>query len=200
MWKEYEPFIKAIIELFHPFAEAAVHDLNKGKVVAIYHNFSQRKVGDPSPLHELKVKTADFPPYFTPYYKQNWDGRPLKCTSITLRDKKNKPAFLICFNIDVSSFQDQRQLLDAFLSTKKDSLHPIDRFGSDLEDQTATLLQQYLDEHHLSLKHLNRDQKKALVQALYRKGVFNFKNAAPFIAKKLNASRATIYNYIKQLE
>ncbi len=46
LWINYEPLIKAIVELFHPFVEAAVHDLEKGKLVAIYHNMSQRKVGD----------------------------------------------------------------------------------------------------------------------------------------------------------
>ena len=71
-WRPYEPFIKAIVDLFHPFVEAAVHDLSKGKLVAIYHNISQRKVGDSSPLHELKVSTNQFPDYFDPYYKRNW--------------------------------------------------------------------------------------------------------------------------------
>ena len=198
IWKQYEPMIQAIVELFHPFLEAAVHDLEQGKVVAIYHNISQRKVGDPSPLKELKVDTKDFPPYFTPYYKQNWDGRPLKCTSITMRNKNGDPVGLICLNIDTSFFQDGYNLLEKFLKTKIEGENPIEIFGSSCEDQAISVIQQYLDEKHLSLNHLNRDQKKDLVQELYRKGVFNFKNAAPFIAKKLNTSRASVYNYIKQ--
>ena len=102
LWKQYEPLLKALVELFHPFAEAAVHDLEKGVVVAIYHNLSQRKVGDRSPLKELEVDVHDFPDYFAPYYKENWDGRPLKSTSITLRNKKGKAVGLICINVDTS--------------------------------------------------------------------------------------------------
>lgn len=199
LWKQYEPLIQAIIELFHPFVEAAVHDLEQGKLVAIYHNISQRKVGDPSPLKELKVDTKDFPAYFTPYYKQNWDGRPLKCTSITMRNKTGNPVGLICLNIDTSFFQDGYNLLEKFLKTKSEAENPIEIFGSQCEEQAISVIQQYLDEKHLSLNHLNRDQKKDLVQQLYRKGIFNFKNAAPFIAKKLNTSRASVYNYIKQI-
>ncbi len=200
LWKQYEPMINAIVELFYPFVEAAVHDLEQGKVAAIYNNISQRQVGEASPLKELKVSTKDFPAYFTPYYKQNWDGRPLKCTSITLRNKKGNPVGLICLNVDVSFFHEGHRLLETFLNIKDEAENPIEIFGSQFESQATEMIQQYLDEKHLSVSRLNRDQKKELVQLLYRKGIFNFKNAAPFIAKKLNTSRASIYNYIKQMQ
>ncbi len=199
LWKQYEPLIQAVVELFHPFVEAAVHDLEQGKVVAIYHNISQRKVGESSPLKELKVEIKDFPDFFSPYYKQNWDGRSLKCTSITMRNKKGIPIGLICINADVSVFQDGCKLLEAFLRIKGNADNPIEIFGSECESQAESVIQQFLAERRLSLNHLSRDQKKELVQRLYRKGVFNFKNAAPFIAKKLNTSRASIYNHIKQI-
>jgi D-arginine utilization repressor len=198
-WKHYEPFIKAIVELFHPFVEAAVHDLNKGKLIAIYHNISRRKIGETSPLQELQANTAKFPDTFAPYYKRNWDGRSLKCTSITVRNKKGKAVGLICFNVDVSFAQDAHKLLDIFLKTKSEAENPIEIFGRQCEEQTAYFIQHYLSEKNLSLSYLDKKQKQALVQHLYHKGIFNFKNAAPFIAQYLNISRASIYNYIKQL-
>ncbi len=199
VWKQYKPLIEAMVELFHPFVEAAVHDLEQGKVVAIYHNISHRKIGEPSPLHELKVSVKDFPDYFAPYYKQNWNGRTLKCTSITLRNKKGVPVGLICINMDVSFFQEGSRLIAAFLKIKDEAANPIEIFGVPVDSQTDTLIQEYLDKKSLSLNHLNREQKKELTQELYKKGVFNFKNAAPFVAKKLSTSRASIYNYIKQI-
>jgi predicted transcriptional regulator YheO len=195
-WKQYEPLIEAVTALFHPFVEVAVHDLKRGKIVAIYHNISQRKVGDPSPLKEMKVEVDQFPDHFPPYYKENFDGRPLKCTSITLRNAKGKPIGLICINVDTTFFQEGHRLLEAFLKTKETAANPVEIFGQ-CEEQATQLIDQYLKEKRLSLNHLNRDQKKEIVQHLYRKGVFNFKNAAPFVAKKLNTSRASIYNYIK---
>ncbi len=172
LWRLYEPLIKAVVEVFHPFVEAAVHDLEKGTVVAIYHNISQRQVGEPSPLKELKISTADFPDYFSPYYKQNWDGRSLKCTSITMRNKSGKPIGLICLNIDASFFQDGYQLLKSFLKIEDEAENPIEIYGSQCEEQAEGVIKQFLEEKHLSLNHLNRDQKKELVQQLYRKGIF----------------------------
>lgn len=198
-WKPYESLIKAVVELFHPFVEAAVHDLQQGRLAAIYHNISQRKVGEPSPLNELKVDTANFPDYFPSYYKRNWDGRPLKCTSITIRNQKGKPVGLICFNVDTSFAQDAHKLLEVFLKTKAEAENPIEIFGSQCEEQTTYFIQQYLENKNLSLNHINKKQKQELVQYLYHKGVFNFKNAAPHIAQYLNISRASVYNYIKQL-
>lgn len=197
LWKRYEPMVQAIVELFHPFVEAAVHDLKTGRVAAIYHNISRRRVGDPSPLKELGVEIKDFPAYFTPYYKQNWDGRPLKCTSITLQNDQGEPIGLICFNVDTSFFQDGYQLLETFLKVKTEAQHPVDLFGKDCEGHVSLMVQKFLDEKCLSIHHLNRGQKKELVQLLHQRGAFNFKNAAAFIAKKLKTTRASIYNYLK---
>lgn len=199
LWKSYEPFIQAMVDLFSPFVEAAVHDLEKGEVVAIYHNISQRKVGDSSPLKELKVDIDQFPKYFPPYYKQNFDGRPLKCTSITLRDASGYPVGLICINVDVSFFQQGQELFQKFLSIQKEAQNPIEIFGGSFEEQVISMMGQYLEENHLQLLRLKREQKKELVQHLYKKGVFHFKHAAPFLAKQLHTSRASIYNYIKEI-
>lgn len=198
-WKKFEPMIQAIVELFHPFVEAAVHDLKEGKIVALYHNFSRRQIGDASPLHELKIDTKDFPDTFDPYYKKNWDGLPLKCTSITIRDEKEKAIGLICFNVDVSFMQGALKLLSVFLQTKEEAENPIEIYGGQCEEQATGLIQQYLDERHLSLSSLNRAQRRELVQHLFRKGIFNFKSAAPFIAQYMKISRASVYNYIKEL-
>lgn len=44
------PFIESIVQLFHPFVEVAVHDLSEVKVIVLYHNISQRKIGNPITL------------------------------------------------------------------------------------------------------------------------------------------------------
>lgn len=195
----YEPFINGIVELLYPVVEAAVHDLVSGKIVALFNNISHRNVGDASPLKELKVNIDEFPDYFPPYYKRNWDGRQLKCISITLRDPSRKPIGLVCFNVDTSVMQDAYSLLNTFLKLQKETENPIEAFGGSYDEQAAILIQEYLTEKKLSLQHLNRSQKKDLVQHLYHKGLFNFKNAAPALAHSLKLSRASLYNYINEI-
>lgn len=194
--QKYQPIIEAIVDLFHPFVEAAVHDLESGKIVAIYNNISRRKVGDNSPLRELNIPIDQLPEYFTPYYKENWDGRSLKCTSITIYDLQKKAIALICFNFDTTFFQGIQTQLTQFLSVNPEADNPINRFGKDWQKQISEFMDEYFYTHHLSLDHLTRQQKKDLVQHLNQKGVFNYKNAASYVAQKLKISRASIYNYL----
>ncbi len=92
-----------------------------------------------------------------------------------------------------------QRVIETFLRIKDSSENPIELFGGQMEMQVNSLIDRYLEEKSLKLTHLNREEKKLLVQHLYHKGVFNYKNAAPYLAKKLENSRASIYNYIKQI-
>jgi len=197
--KPYQNFINAIVTLFDPYVEVAVHDLKSGTLAAIYNSFSKRKIGEKSPLKELKVNIEEFPNVFPPYNRQNWDGKELKCTSITLRDEKGNPVVLICLNLDTSLLVHTKDILEAFLKIKTNSVNPIEAYGEGYEEQINSLIEHFLKERQISKNSLDRNSKKELIEFLYRKGVFHFKNSVPFIAKSLQLSRASIYNYIKEV-
>jgi predicted transcriptional regulator YheO len=197
--KPYQSFIDAIVALFNPFVEVAVHDLQNGTLAAIYNPFSKRKIGEKSPLKELKINIEEFPDVFPPYNRRNWDDRELKCTSITLRDDAGNPIILICLNFDTSILVQTKGILEAFLKIKKESANPIEVYGESCEQQISSLTEHFLKERQISKGSLDRNNKKELIEFLYRKGVFHFKNAVPFIAQSLKLSRASIYNYIKEI-
>lgn len=196
-WKQYEPMIQALVALFNPFMEVAVHDLKEGKIVALYNNLSGRSVGESSPLAELKIPTEGFPDFFSPYYKSNWDGKPLKCTSITIRDVKKVPIGLICLNVDTSFAKEAERVLQLFLKTETSAENPIEMFGGQCEEQARMLIDEFLKKHQTSLTNLKRGEKRLLINFLHEKGILNYKNSVPFLARYLNLSRASIYNYIK---
>ncbi|MCH9627129.1 MAG: Transcriptional regulator DauR [Chlamydiales bacterium] len=196
--KKHFTFIQGIVDLLHPFVEGVVHDLHSGTLAAIFNNISQRKVGDPTPLHELNIPTNQFPDYFPPYYKSNWDGRKLKCISMTIRDHKNAPIGLICFNLDVSLFQDIENRLSTLLQLEEDSRSPVEQFGTNWKEQVHLHIDRYLSENQQVFSRLTRSQKRSLIQHLYAKGLFNYKNAASLIADILGISRASLYNYLKE--
>jgi predicted transcriptional regulator YheO len=196
--KKYMPFIQGIADLFHPFVEGVLHDIKSGKVVALFNNISKRKVGETTLLRELKIDLMQFPAYFPPYYKSNYDGRKLKCISITIRDVKNVPIGLICLNLDVSLFQDIEAKFSALLELEREAENPIELFGEDWQDQVHLHINRYLKEHEITLSQLSRNQKKNLIQYLYAKGIFNYKNAGPFVADILKISRASLYNYMRK--
>jgi predicted transcriptional regulator YheO len=197
--KPYLPVIEAVVALFAPFLEVAIHDVKGSKIIAIHNNLSNRKVGDPSPLAELQIPVEKFPDVFDPYYETNWNGHKIKCTTVTIRDEKKNPIGLICFNLDTSVFQDIQLNLKTFLEVKSTADNPVELFNEGWQEKIDNFIASYLAENKLIAGSLTRDQKQKLVDDLAKHGIFFYKNAAQHVARKLHLSRATIYNYLKVL-
>ena len=194
------PMVESVVKLFFPYVEAAVHDLLSGKIVMLYNNFSNRQVGDKSPLYELDVPVGKFPDIFEPYAKTNWDGRILKCTSVTVRDASGVPIALICFNFDTSRLGDLHASLGQLLQIKPTTRNPVDEFGEDWRGHVTSAINHYTEPRNLILDKLTREEKKELLHELYQRGIFNYKNAAVLVARMLHISRTSVYNYLKAEE
>lgn len=191
------PMLEGVVKLLHPFAEGAIHDLQAGKIIALYNNISRRKIGDVSVVAELGVDSKDFPDVFEPYYKTNWDGKNLKCASVTIRDDTGKPIGLICLNFDTTVFENMNLNLEAFLNLKTSGLNPVEQFADNWKQQVMAFINDYALKHNVALRALNKKEKRDLVRELYDHGSFNYRDSAAYIAKILDVSRTTIYNYLK---
>ena len=197
--KPFIPMIEGVVALLAPFLEVAVHDIQSGEISAIYNNLSNRKVGDPSPIEQLKIPVDKFPDLFEPYYETNWNGHKIKCTTVTIRDEQKKANALICFNLDTFVFQDIQLNLKTFLEVKPTTGNPVELFGENWQTKIDKSIENYLARHKLILDNLSREQKQTLVEELSKEGIFFYKNAPGYVARKLRLSRATIYNYLKVL-
>lgn len=193
------PLVEGIVQLFYPYVEGAVHDLRQGKVVALYNNISRRQVGDPSAVTELGVDLQDFPDVFEPYYKTNWDGKRLKCVSITIRDDSNTPVGLVCINFDTSAFEGMSEQLNKLLSLLNQSgLNPVERFAENWQQQVSEFIDQYARAHNVAVRAMSKKQKSQLINEMYDHALFNYRDAAAYVAGLLQVSRTTIYNYLKE--
>lgn len=196
------PMARAFARLLHPYAEVVIHDIAKDKIEAIFNNFSKREVGDSSYLDRWDFTVDPQDNVIGPYEKINYDGRKLKSISVVLRNAIGKAVGFLCVNMDVSVFTRYREALDVFLnnddqniSTQKQSL-----FKDDVYEQINTFVQQYCRQHQLNIECLSREENQLLLQKLKTHGAFKGKNATNYIARILNISRATVYNYLKQIE
>ena len=196
------PIAETFARLLHPFAEVVIHDLEKDKVEAIYNPFSHREVGDNSYLDRWDFTVDPSENIIGPYEKINYDGRRLKSISLVLRNEKDKAVGFLCVNMDISVFETYRDTLQVFLSNNDDTISETKQslFKDDLYEQINMFVQNHCREKHLSLDALSREDKQALIMKLHEKGAFNGKNATNYIARILNISRATVYNYLKEKE
>ncbi|CEG57598.1 helix-turn-helix transcriptional regulator [Legionella fallonii] len=193
--KLFLPTAEAIQRLLHPYAEVVVHDIQLNQIVAIFHPFSKRRVGDSSLLTK-EEQLSSLEDCVGPYEKINWDGRKLKSVSSVIRDENNKAVGMLCVNLDISQLEKFNNLITTFVSSVQFSPQPEPLFQDDWQERINKYVHTYLIEHHLTLESLNRSEKKELIEHLNKVGAFSAKNAALYIAQIIGVSRATIYNYL----
>lgn len=185
---------EGINKLLHPFGEVVIHDIKTNTIAAIYNPISKRESGESSYLEINDYRNATV---IGPYEKTNYDGRKLKSVSIVIKNDKNELQYLLCINMDVSVFEQYRSILDHFLATSKNEEQDF-LFKSDLNDKINHYIQKYCISHNLSITTLEKEHKQNVTLELKKAGALQEKNAIPYIARILNVSRATIYNYLKE--
>lgn len=193
--KSFLPTAEAIQRLLHPYAEVVVHDIQLDQIVAIFHPYSKRRVGDSSLLTK-EEEMAQLEDCIGPYEKTNWDGRKLKSVSSVIRDENNNAVGMMCINLDISQLEKFNGFITAFISAEQLVPQPTALFQDDWQERINKYVHAYLAEHHLSLESLSRSEKKELIDHLNEVGAFSAKNAATYIAQVIGVSRATIYNYL----
>jgi len=193
--KAFLPTAEAIQRLLHPHAEVVVHDIKQNKIVAIYHSFSKRRVGDSS-LFTKEEEMATLEDCVGPYEKINWDGKKLKSVSSIIRDENNQAVGMLCINLDTSLFEKFSQLISAFTQYTHTNTQPAPLFKDDWQEKINQYIHSYLSKHHLALDTLSRTEKQKLIEHLYNSGAFTGKNSAKYIAQIFKISRATVYNYL----
>jgi predicted transcriptional regulator YheO len=197
--EQLDTVAKGLSETFAPFCEVVVHDLNNPShaILAIHNNLSGRKIGQPATeLGLARIASPDFPAVVANYANQFADGRPVKSTSIGIKDDNGKYVAALCLNVDMTIFRGMQSALAQFTAIEtnaiKEHLEPggseairlkIDRFAA----QSAT-----------TPRALKTAERKRLIQELRREGLLEVRKSMETVAQHLGVSRATVYLYARQ--
>jgi len=194
----YKTIADSLATLLFPHAEVILHDLSSQTVVHIANNISKRKIGDDSALEEISGDLAT-QLSIGPYQKLNWDGQRVRSITSVLLDDKGKPEVALCINLNYSVLEQARDALNLFFQTSRMVAQPEALFRDDWQERINTFLHAWLQERHLGLNSLGRDDKRDLIEALYHEGAFEGRSAFDYIANVLSMGRATVYKYVKAL-
>jgi predicted transcriptional regulator YheO len=195
-WLEpHLPVCEAIVALLHPYAEVAVHDLRRDRIVGLWNPISERGVGDQSLIDEL-------PPYsddarvIGPYPKVLADGRAVTSVSVVLHNAKGAPRGLLCINFDRSPLDGMIDQLVRFAAPVAD--RPAELFEKDWREQILLVVDEECRARRLRRDRLTRAHRLELVRALDERGLFATRNAAAHAARALGVSRTTVYALLKE--
>jgi predicted transcriptional regulator YheO len=186
---------EGIVALFAPYAEVAVHDIRRDRIVAIWNPVSGRKLGDQSRLRELPPHTGD-ESVIGPYAKVLADGRAITSVSVALHNAKGAPRGLLCINFDRSPLDAMIDQLVRFAAPLED--RPTGLFDKDWREQITLVVDAECRSRQLRRDRLSHEHRLELVRALDQRGLFATRNAAAHAAAALGVSRTTVYALLKE--
>ncbi|WP_300328116.1 transcriptional regulator [Fusobacterium sp.] len=201
--KETLNFLKklaeGLAEMFGSDCETVIHDLRTEDeiIVAIYNgHVTGRKVGDK--LNLLGVYELEEMENGKDFYNclcKTQDGRLLKSTTVHFKTKDFHFAFGI--NFDYSKFYDVSKVLSSFMKIGVDVTKVVTEDPNEkLFDGIYSEAVKYFDKNP---KVMTREEKLEFINYIKEHGGFSLKKSVVNLAKYLEVSRYTIYNYFKEL-
>ena len=198
--REASRITAALGETFAPLCEVVLHDLTvpEQSIVQIENNLSGRSVGDPATEIGLaRIADSGFPDVIANYANKFADGRPVKCTSIGLKDKSGKYVAAICLNVDISYLKSVGAYLHELTRIKSEHAPVDENLGSRSRDVGAKI-RAFAAARNRDPRALTSQEKGEILQQLAAAGELERRGAAEKIAAIIGLSRSNIYYYLKR--
>jgi predicted transcriptional regulator YheO len=184
--------------VIHDFADPA-HSL-----IHIAGNITKRGVGAPLTGRLLKAyrEHGDNVQDILNVQLKGPDGRPIRSSSIFIRNANGKVIGSLGVNIDLSDYQAAKRLIDNLClgvkTMETEALQPTSdaQFPNTYAEAIDEILNETVQSHS---RFLDKDQRMELVRELDNKGVFLMKGAVEEVASRLGVSKFSIYKYLKEL-
>lgn len=206
----YVNMAEVIAGMFSPFLETVVHDLsiNKNSIIAIYNgNVTGREVGDPATNVVTELIEGNAPDIVIGYDNEAPDGKMLKSSYISIRDLDKTLVGVVGLNMNIEDFRRHKKILEKIIHSQSGS--PIsgdERFAKSEPKNIGTprseirdAIDDYCISNNLKVSSIGYDDKKDIVQHLYREGYFNIKKSVTIISDLLNITRPSVYKYKNQI-
>lgn len=194
--EQVQHIARGLGETLAPFCEVVVHDLlhPEHAILAIHNNQSGREVGAPATeLGLARIADPAFPQILANYANRYADGRPVKSTSVGIRDSSGRYVAALCLNADLSFFLGMQQAVAQFARTGdtpmcSENLAPV---GA---DATLRRIDHFAAQRATTPRALKPDARRALIRELKNEGCLEFRRAMEIVARHLGVSRATVYS------
>lgn len=206
--KSLKVVVNGIAKTFGPRCEVVLHDLRNLKkldhsIVEIANgHITGRTIGGSITDQGLRYfRGGGKDDLIVNYASLTKDGRPLKSSTMTFKNDKGKPIAAICVNLDVTDIVNFNMVIqDMFKVTEKPQQNgPTETFEEDMASTLTDMANKAIRGVAKAIPSMKREDKVEVVRRLENQGFFLIKGAIKLIARKLNVSKFTIYNYLAQI-
>jgi len=210
---KFAPVVKGIAKTFGKDCEVLLHDVSnlESSIVMIENgHVTGRKVGSPMTdlgLYFLKSDLFKDTEFIANYQTESKDGKKLKSASIFIRDDKKKIIGFLCINYALDHLSELRKKIDDFCAVNREVDKNVfnneekeEIFTDNLDDLLERVFIKAREKVGKPIEKMQKDDKLEVVRYLQKKGVFLVKGNIDKIARKLNVSRYTVYNYLSEIK
>jgi predicted transcriptional regulator YheO len=131
-------------------------------------------------------------------YRTYVDGNILQSSSIFLRDAEGRAWGSFCINFNITALHNFQRFLEAFAPPSSQA-DVKEQFTDDIEETLHGMIAECASRIGKPLLELSREERLELVRLLEQRGAFLVRRAVPTIAKSLNVTRYTVYNYLSEI-
>ncbi|WP_141580828.1 transcriptional regulator [Actinomadura sp. WMMA1423] len=199
---EAEKIAIAIGRMFPGLCEVVLHDLRRPEhaIRVIENNLSGRGVGDSATeLGLRRIADPEYASVIQNYPNRFPDGRPVKSTSIGIKNAQGRYVGALCLNLDVSTLSPLTLTLANLVATEAGHREePLETLRNRTDRELRELVETFAAERAAAPRALDRAAKKELVRRLHRGGYFATRGSTEAIADLLGVSRSTVYNYARR--
>lgn len=191
-----------IAGMFGKGCEVVIHsleDLGHSVVKIVHGEVTGRSVG--SPITDLGLKVANNAAesednIIGPYFSMTKAGKPLKSTTMIIRNDEGAPIGFLCVNFDLSLPIDQ---FCKDFSPSSETPPSGENFAPDVGRLVAQAVADELDAISRITGVSPTEKNRRVVANLESRSVFDIKGSVELVAGELGVTRHTIYKYLREL-
>ncbi|MBP3835505.1 MAG: PAS domain-containing protein [Pyramidobacter sp.] len=200
--KQYVPVAEMIALTFGPDCEVVLHDLSEPEQSVVHiagGPVTGRKVGDSFTLiiSDVLLSRRFENDMVTNYSFKTLSGKPIKSSTVLLRDPSGKVAGAMCINIDTTEVSRHIEWLRSFLPVPE----PVGGESSQpphVQEIVDEIIESYFAGKEPA--RMTRDEKLDVMRFMDSRGIFLTKGAVDKISEKMGVSKVTIYSYLDELK
>ena len=200
--------VSELAEAIGPACEVLLHDLRNldSSCVAISGNITGRKVGAPMTDLGLRIlKRSEQASNLINYSSTSGNGKPLRSSTIIIRNSINKPIAFVCINFNLSTLFILRDVINSSfptdLPTSEVALNTDmkETYPREVQEILKSAVAEVLKRFDKPISIMKKRDRLQVVELLDEAGIFAIKNSHYYVASLLGTSRYTIYNYLSEI-
>ena len=198
---------KGLYKMWGEKSEVIIHDLKQpeSSVIFIAGELSNRDLGAPvTDLVLRTIKNHDNPDDILNYRTNTKDGRVFKSSTMFIKNEVEEIEFCLCINLDITELLMTKNMISNFTEVETEKTDGENKqqenFAKNIDEILINLIDKAKEQVDKPIAYMNKEDKLKIIKFLDKRGVFKITKSVKTVAEKLNVSKFTIYNYLKEIK